>query len=164
MGKGKTSTLNGSAVRAKGAGMKVLLFRFLKGVATSEDTPLNQLGITIYKTQTSKKFVIQMNDEEKNQTKEELKLSLEDLRLMYQNYDVIILDEFLDLMVDNVSLLKEGEAIELLTELKQSGKEIMVSGHYKLNKLFKLADLVTHYTPEKHYYEQGQKARKGIEY
>lgn len=164
MGKGKSSTLNGSAVRATGAGMKVVLFRFLKGRKTSEDSMLRKIGIPVYKAQTNEKFVIQMNDEEKKQTKIELLEILEKLKNIYKDFDLIILDELLDLIVDNVSLLKEQEIVDLLQELKSSKKEIMISGHYKNEGIFKLADLITYYNPEKHYFEQGQQARKGIEF
>lgn len=164
MGKGKTSTLNGSAIRAKASGMNVIIFRFLKGRQSSEDALLQQNDITIYKTQTDEKFVIQMNEEEKAKTKKELLLSIKDLKNFHKEFDLIILDEFLDLIVDNVSLMNEEEMTSLLKELKESGNEIMISGHQKNEKIFELADLITHFDPEKHYYEKGIKARKGIEY
>ena len=164
MGKGKSSTLNGSAVRATGAGMKVVLFRFLKGRKTSEDPMLKKIGIPVYKTQTNEKFVIQMDEQEKKQTKIELIESLDKLKSIYKEFDLIILDELLDLIVDNVSLLQEQDLVNLLKELKGSKKEIMISGHYKNENIFKLADLITYYNPERHYFEQGQEARKGIEF
>ena len=164
MGKGKSSTLNGSAVRATGAGMKVVLFRFLKGRKTSEDDPLKKIGISVYKTQTSEKFVIQMSEKEKKKTKIELDEYIQKLRDIYQEFDLVILDEFLDLIVENVSLMTEEEIISILQEIKNDGKEIMISGHVKNDNIFQLADLITYYNPERHYFEQGQQARKGIEF
>ena len=165
MGKGKSSTLNGSAVRAFGSGMKVVLFRFLKGRKTSEDPMIRKIGIPVYKTQSNEKFVIQMNQEEKKATKIELDAAIKTLKSVYEEYDLIILDELLDLIVDNVALLKEEDIVELLKEIKgTANKEVMISGHYKNENIFKLADLITYYNPERHYFEQGQQARKGIEF
>jgi len=163
LGKGKTSTLNGSAIRAKGAGIKVVVFRFLKGRETSEDKILKKFDINVYKDQSSEKFVIQMNEEEFKKTKEELNKTIKKLKKIFNSYEMIILDEFIDLAAENVNLMSEDEIISIIESLGDD-KEILISGHTKLEKLFKKADLITEYTPTKHYFEQGIKARKGIEY
>jgi len=162
-GKGKTSTLNGSTIRAKGAGMSVVVFRFLKGKNTSEDILLKKLGINVYKTQSSEKFVFQMNDEEFNKTKQELEKIINKLKEVAPKYEMVILDEFIDLAANNVNLMTEDEIISLVNSLGDD-KEILISGHTKLNKLFNNADLITEYSPTKHYFQKGVKARKGIEY
>ena len=162
LGKGKTSTLNGSAIRAMGAGMSVVIFRFLKGRETSEDALLKKLDIPIYKSQTSKKFVVQMSDEEVIKTKEELKLIINELKRISFSYEMIILDEFIDLAAKNVNLMTEDEMIKIIESL--GNKEILMSGHTKLEKLFNRMDLITEYAPTKHYFEKGIQARKGIEY
>ncbi|AGR40804.1 cob(I)yrinic acid a,c-diamide adenosyltransferase [Spiroplasma taiwanense] len=64
-GKGKTSILNGTAIRAIGAGLKVKYIRFLKNRETSENKVLEKIGIKIENYyHFSKKFVWEMNLEE----------------------------------------------------------------------------------------------------
>ena len=67
-GKGKTSTLNGSAIRAKSAGLKVAYVRFLKGRFTSENNLLEKCGIKIENFHHTTKFTIEMNEEEFKET------------------------------------------------------------------------------------------------
>ena len=162
MGKGKTSTLNGSAIRAKGAGYKVLYARFLKGVKTSEDEILPSIVDKFIKVQSSPKFVIQMSEEEKNLTSRETKKTLDDIKNISQDYDFVILDELLDLFVDNVSLVTENDIIEFIKSL--GDKEILISGHYLTEGIETSADLITKFEPQKHYFEKGIKARKGVEF
>lgn len=162
MGKGKTSTLNGSAIRATGAGLKVLYAKFLKGRESSEDKIISNTVDKFIRVQSSEKFVIQMKQEEKNKTKQEVIKALKQITNEVNNYDVFILDEILDLIVDNVSLITEEELIEFLLEFKH--KDILVSGHTITKKLKENADLITKFKAKKHYFDKGIKAKQGIEY
>ena len=49
-GKGKTTAAIGLAVRAAGAGRRILIAQFLKGNHTSELLPLRKLGIRVIRT------------------------------------------------------------------------------------------------------------------
>lgn len=161
-GRGKTSLLNGSAIRAHGAGLKVGVFRFLKGRESSEDEVLVKLGIEVKKFHSSEKFIIQMNPEEKFKARSEALAGLKYIILNRKKYDVIILDELLDLTTKTVSFISQKELKEFLTYLKE--QEVLVSGHECLEELKEMADLVTFLDTEKHYFDKGVKARHGIEY
>lgn len=161
-GKGKTSTLNGSAIRAKGAGLNVKVFKFLKGVESSEDDLIRDLGIIVTKVNVGKKFVFQMNEQEKSQLKKLVDEILFYIKTNIEKFDVIILDEFLDLTAKNVKMLTEDEVMEFINSIKH--KEILISGHTKIKKLFKEADLITKFMKERHYFDKGVNARKGIEF
>ena len=161
MGKGKTSALNGSAVRAKGAGFSVTIYRFLKGVKTNEDDLLKQMGINVVSLHPSPKFVIQMNDDEKKLAREAIVKTFDLMR--EDKSDVIILDEFLDLTYDNVKMSTVDESVKLIKDIND-GREIIISGHNEVKELFDLADLISFIKPEKHYYWKGVKARKGFEF
>ena len=163
LGKGKTSTLNGSAIRAKGAGFKVAIFRFLKGRQTHEDNLIRKLQIPVISLHSSPKFVIEMNEEEKKQAVEDVKETMNKILEMKETLDMILLDEFIDLATKNVGILTEKEIIDFIDKIKLN-KEILISGHTKLESFFKKVDLITEYTPTKHYFEKGIKARKGIEF
>ena len=163
LGKGKTSTLNGSAIRAKGAGFNVAVFRFLKGRKTHEDDQLEKLGIPVISLHSSVKFVIEMDEKEKEQAIKDVKSTMIKILQMQEKLDMIILDEFIDLAAKNVNIVSELEIIKFLEKINKR-KEILMSGHTKLQNLFNKVDLITEYTPIKHYFEKGIKARKGIEF
>lgn len=161
-GKGKTSALNGSAIRASGDSKRVGVFRFLKGMETSEDKALMQLGIYVEKINVGTKFVFEMNDYEKLELK---KLVLDRMAFIIKNknnYDVLVLDEFLDLAASNVSIVSAEEMNEFIDYVKD--KELIISGHTKVKLLFKRADLITKLKKERHYFDLGIKARKGFEF
>ena len=71
--------------------------------------------------------------------------------------DMIILDEFLDLIP---KFLSADDALNLL----RKNKEYILTGHTRIEPLFDKADYITNFQKEKHPYDKGVKARKGIEY
>ena len=73
--------------------------------------------------------------------------------------NIIILDEFLDVIDTFVSL---NDSLDLLNCLKD--KEVIITGHKKIDKFFEKADYITHMEKVKHPYDLGIGARKGIEY
>ena len=75
-------------------------------------------------------------------------------------YDIIILDEI------NVAvwfdLIKAEDVLELLNE-RPKNIEFILTGRRAPKALIKIADLVSDMKEIKHYYNQGIKARTGIE-
>lgn len=162
-GKGKTSTLNGQALRLIGAGKKVCIVRFLKWQHSSEDSVIESLGISVNKFHSSPKFVMQMTDEEKNEAKKKMDEGFKFIKENANNYDAILLDELLDLAASNVNFASPQELLELISSIPKN-KEVFISGHISIKPLFDSADLITHFEKEKHYFDRGHKARKGIEF
>lgn len=162
-GKGKTSALNGQAVRLVGAGLKVGIFRFLKGRDSAEDKVLESLGIKVTQFHSSSKFVFEMNEEEKNQAKLKMDEGLNFIRQNINNFDAIILDEILDLTASTVGFISQHGLSDFINSLPKE-KEIFISGHTIVKPLFDDADLITHFEKEKHYFDKGIKARHGIEF
>ena len=70
---------------------------------------------------------------------------------------VIILDEFIDLIPNFISL---DDAKKLLN----NDKEYILTGHSRIDELVEIADYVTNFQKEKHPYDNGVNARRGIEY
>ncbi len=163
LGKGKTSALNGQAIRSHGAGLKVGIFRFLKGQETSEDKVLMSLGIIVKKFHSSEKFVIQMNEEEKEAARKSMHDGIKYIQEHKDEFDIILLDEILDLVASSVMLISEEELTTFIKEIAID-KEIFVSGHTIVKQIFSQADLITFFDKEKHYFDRGVKARKGIEF
>ncbi len=75
-------------------------------------------------------------------------------------YQLIILDEFLDVFKYN--LLDISESIMWLTRLKAN--DIIITGHEKVEKLFEIGNYITYFKMEKHPYIKYIRARKGIEF
>lgn len=158
-GKGKTTAAMGLALRALGSGKRVVIVQFLKGGKSGEIPLLEQLGAKIYRGKAGQKFVFQMNDAEKAETRE---LQNANLRAAQQEpADLLILDEAgsaweLD-MVDK-ELLK---AVVLERPAKQ---ECVLTAHGAPDWMLEAADYSTEMKCHRHPYQKGIAAREGIEY
>ncbi|SDZ19735.1 cob(I)yrinic acid a,c-diamide adenosyltransferase [Tindallia californiensis] len=158
-GKGKTTAALGLSLRAVCSGKKVYVGQFIKGMAYSEmKAPSLLEGITI--EQYGRDCFI------KNDPTEEdvliAKKGLDTAREIIRNktYDVVVLDEL------NVALYYKLVSIDKVLDLiaaKPASTELIITGRYAPAELLEVADLVTEMKEVKHYYQQGVKARKGIE-
>ncbi|SFI35483.1 cob(I)alamin adenosyltransferase [Tindallia magadiensis] len=158
-GKGKTTAALGLSLRAVCSGKKVYIGQFIKGMAYSEmKAPSLLEGITI--EQYGRDCFI------KNDPTEEdvliAKKGLDTAREIIRNktYDVVVLDEL------NVALYYKLISIDEVLDLiaaKPASTELIITGRYAPDELLEVADLVTEMKEVKHYYQQGVKARKGIE-
>lgn len=150
-GKGKTTAAIGQGVRAKGSGMNVLLVQFLKDNKSSELKELKKLEFDVFEAPDSLPF--NPGDFYKEWVDNALNY------IKNSNADMIILDEFADIIG---SFIDESFAALFIGSLK--GKEVVITGHKKVDSLFDSADYITHMEKEKHPFDLGVKARKGIEY
>lgn len=162
-GKGKTTAAIGLAVRALGAGKKVLMLQFLKGQQSSELEPLRRLGIVIERTEEIKKFVFQMNEQELAEAAKSCEACIEALRQAFteDGYDMVVLDEVVDAV--NCKLVDTTVLLELL-QSRPAGVEIIMTGRNPNDQIVEAADYLTVMTALKHPYQQGVQSRKGIEY
>ena len=69
-GKGKTTAAMGLALRALGAGHSVTILQFLKDGSSAELAPLRTLGARVLAGQTGSRFVFQMTEAERAQTRQ----------------------------------------------------------------------------------------------
>lgn len=147
-GKGKTTAAIGQGMRAKGAGKSVTFVQFLKDNKSSE---LSVLPFDIFNAPNSLSF----NPGKEYQTWVDNAIDY----IINSKSDMIILDEFLDVIDTFVPVDK---ALDILDTL--DGREIVITGHKEIKKLFEKADYITFMDKIKHPYDLGVKARKGIEY
>lgn len=159
-GKGKTTAALGLAMRGAGAGMKVCVVQFMKGGDTSELESLKQLkNITVMRCDREYGFSFCMSDEDrKNITACHNKLLEE---AFAGGYDMIILDEFN--CAYESGFLDAVRAEELIINGKSSA-EIIITGRNPASVFIDIADYISEITCRRHPYEQGIKARRGIEY
>lgn len=158
-GKGKTTAAMGLALRALCAGLRVTVVQFLKDGQSSELDGLRRLGASIYSGEPGMKFVFQMTQEERAQTREKQDALLR--RALAEPCDMLVLDEACAAwrlgMVDDVLLQKA-------VLHRAPGTEIVLTGRDPAPWMRMVADYVTDMRAEKHPYEKGIAARKGIEY
>ena len=158
-GKGKTTAAMGLALRAMGSGKRVVILQFLKGGKSGEVPLLEQLGAKVYRGKAGQKFVFQMNEAEKEATRQLQNANL--TAAMADPADLLILDEAgsaweLD-MVDKALLQKA--VLERPAE-----QECVLTAHAALQWMLDAADYATEMKCRRHPYQRGISARQGIEY
>jgi cob(I)alamin adenosyltransferase len=160
-GKGKTTAAIGLAVRAQGAGLKVLFVQFLKGQQTSELEPLKKIGVTVMRTDSIKKFIPYMTEQEKKDCMQGQQHCFKEAIKQFGEYDVVIFDEAVGAVT--TGMLPLIDVINMINT-KPENIELILTGRQPPAELVELADYVSEIKAIKHPYEKGIKARKGIEY
>ena len=161
-GKGKTTAAVGLAVRVAGAGKRVLLTQFFKSGSSSEITALSALeNIDVLMPDEYHGRYKNMDDAQKLSINETYQLFLPDFLERGKAYDMVVLDEAVSAY--GYGML-DGEV--LLPFLREEGnaREIVLTGREPFPELLELADYATEMRNEKHPFDRGVKARKGIEY
>lgn len=181
-GKGKTTAAIGLAIRALGAGKRVLLLQFMKSKVYSEHNILPQISPELHLETLGKPFFVA---KEGSLTAEELakwgsevvvfppgKPPADYVAVAVQGiarakeavsngkYDLVILDEI------NVAMyfeLVSWQQVEDVINSKMENVELVLTGRGASPELIERADLVTEMREVKHYYQQGVAARLGIE-
>ncbi len=158
-GKGKTTAAMGLALRALGAQMQVTVMQFLKNRPSGEVEMLRRCGATVLRGQANDKFVFQMDEAERAQT---ARIHEDNFRAAtHSGCDLLVLDEALSAV--SVGVFSQEALLEFLRG-KPSNLEVVITGHAPLPDVVALADYVTHMTCERHPYQRGVQARRGIEY
>jgi cob(I)alamin adenosyltransferase len=167
-GKGKTTSALGTALRACGNDYKVHLIQFMKNGADTleEQIPGEIKALSKHPTFSYKRFgsdgwVIKTPKPSQIKSCQEA-LQYVSNSLQSDKYNIVIADEILYAV--QLELLKEQEIIDLIKN-KPKDKELILTGSHKpFLKIHELADLVTEIKKEKHPFDKGFIARKGLEY
>jgi cob(I)alamin adenosyltransferase len=104
-----------------------------------------------------------MNEEEKQALHQETQLGFQMFLKDIQSnaFDLVVADELLGCIQNG--LINETELLNGLKN-KNHHVEVIISGRYLSPFLQELADLVTKFNGEKHYFNNQVSARKGIEF
>jgi cob(I)alamin adenosyltransferase len=158
-GKGKTTAAFGLALRACGAGLKVFIGQFVKGMFYSELNIIPEIKNITLKQYGQDCFIV--NKPSENDIAIARK-GFEEIKniLSSDEYDIVILDEA------NIALYYNLFTVdELIDALKNRNQniEVIITGRKAPEKLIAHADLVTEMKEIKHYYTKGVEARDGIE-
>lgn len=159
-GKGKTTAALGLALRAAGAGLRVLIIQFVKGREYSEHKALRRLDDLITIRKCGRRCFVHGKP-----APADLKAARRGLReagkaVASGDYDVVILDEAI--IAAHLKLIPAPELTRLAKE-KPPDVELVFTGRNATPELIKAADLVTDMREISHYYRKGVPARRGIE-
>lgn len=162
-GKGKTTAAVGLAIRAAGAGKRVLFAQFLKDGTSSEMQVLRNInGVTVEVCTTPHGFIKNMDAEEKQRAKADFTALLEQvLRHAEEGADLLVLDEIIPAC--NHAMVEESVLTEFLHSRPEK-LEVVLTGRSPSQTLLCAADYVTEMRKVKHPYDQGISARYGIEF
>lgn len=163
-GKGKTTAAMGTALRAVGQGMRVLMLQFLKGSWHYGELDAAQaFGDRFIMKQMGRGFV-KVGAE---------KPDPEDVRLVEQawaeaasainsrDWDLVILDEINYAI--SYHMLDPAKVVGVLKN-KPAMVHVILTGRNAHPTIVELADTVTEMRQVKHAYEKGVEAQRGIEY
>ena len=159
-GKGKTTAALGLTLRAVGAGLKVYIAQFIKKGDYSEIIALERLSdsVTVEQFGCGRFSKGRASDEDIALAHKGLG-RIKDIFASGQ-YDVVIMDEA------NVAVscgLFGVEALLDIMDLKPAAVELIITGRNAPASVIEKADLVSQVNAVKHYFQNGVKARIGIE-
>ncbi|KHF40757.1 cob(I)yrinic acid a,c-diamide adenosyltransferase [Halalkalibacter okhensis] len=165
-GKGKTTSALGLALRGIGRGFNVKIYQFIKSPQRSygEQIALKKLGVEM--VQLGIGFTWTKTPEEH---REALRNGWPKAKaaVMSGEYDLIILDELNNALAINKfpidDVLPLNEVIDVIQN-KPPHVHLVITGRDARQEIKDLADLVSIIEPEKHYYNEGIPAVKGIEF
>jgi cob(I)alamin adenosyltransferase len=163
-GKGKTTAAMGTALRAVGNGMKVLMLQFLKGSwHYGELDAVKTFGDNFIMKQLGRGFVkvggAETDPEDIRMVEEAWQESHQ--AIMSGNWDLVILDEINYAI--SYGMLDPEKVVETLKQ-KPEMVHVILTGRNAHAKIVEVADTVTEMRQVKHAYESGILAQRGIEY
>lgn len=160
-GKGKTTAALGLMVRAKGRGLRVSLFQFVKHSLAmfGEHRSLTRLEVPFQGLGDG--FTWRSKDLENSAAMAEAGWALAKTAIQSGEWDMIVLDEF-------TYALKFGwvawDDVKTVLMARDSALHIVITGRDAPPELIELADTVTEMQPVKHAFDAGIKAQAGIEH
>ena len=159
-GKGKTTAALGLALRAAGAGLKVYIAQFVKGMKYNEIKSLAKLQDSILIKQYGRSCLINRNPE-----KEDIQAAQKGLKEVKEimcsgEFQMIILDEAN--IATRYNLFSVDELLDFI-KAKPEEVELVITGRTADPRIIEKADLVTEMKEIKHYNQKGVEAREGIE-
>jgi cob(I)alamin adenosyltransferase len=163
-GKGKTTAAMGTALRAVGNGMKVLMLQFLKGSwHYGELDAVKAFGENFVMKQMGRGFVkvggAETDPEDVRLVEEAWREARE--AIASGKWDLVVLDEI------NYAItygMLDPAAVVAALKAKPEGVHVILTGRNAHPTIIELADTVTEMKQIKHAYEKGVMAQRGIEY
>src|SRR5690349_19897625 len=163
-GKGKTTAAMGTALRAVGNGMRVLMLQFLKGSwHYGELDAVEAFGDKFVMKQMGRGFVkvggAETDPEDVRMVEEAWREAEE--AILSAEWDLIVLDDINYAI--SYGMLDPEKVVEVLKR-KPEMVHVILTGRNAHPTIVELADTVTEMREVKHAYQKGVLAQRGIEY
>ena len=163
-GKGKTTAAMGTALRAVGQGMRVLMLQFLKGSwHYGELDAVKAFGDKFVMKQLGRGFVkvggAEPDPEDLKAVEDAWKES--EQAILSGQWDLVVLDEI------NYAIsykMLDAERVAEVLKRKPEMVHVILTGRNAHPAIVEIADTVTEMRQVKHAYEKGVMAQRGIEY
>jgi cob(I)alamin adenosyltransferase len=159
-GKGKTTAALGLALRASGRGLHTYIGQFMKGQRYGELQALHGHPYITVEQYGEVHHIYRDTVTEEDIAKARQGLERAREAMLSGKYDIVVLDEV------NITIwfgLLETEDVLAFLDQKPEQVEVVLTGRRAPQVLIDRADLVTEMREVKHYYQDGVKARAGIE-
>lgn len=163
-GKGKTTAAMGTALRAVGNGMKVLMLQFLKGSwHYGELDAVQAFGGDFVLKQMGRGFVKVGGAETDPEDIRMVEAAWDEAReaILSGEWDMVVLDEINYAI--GYGMLDPAKVVETL-KARPEMVHVILTGRNAHASLVEIADTVTEMRQVKHAYEGGVLAQRGIEY
>ena len=161
-GKGKTTAAAGLAIRFSATGGKTVFCQFLKNGTSGEIGVLSEIKNTeCLFCEENFGFTWEMSPQQRKKAGQVYLELLKNAADRCGENGMLVLDELLDVV--SAGLIEEEKVYNIICNIKNN-TEIIITGHSVCDKLFSVGDYITCMKKEKHPFDCGLQARKGIEY
>jgi cob(I)alamin adenosyltransferase len=163
-GKGKTTAAMGTALRAVGNGMKVLMLQFLKGSwHYGELDAVKAFGDNFVMKQMGRGFVKVGGAETDPEDIRMVEAAWDEAAqaILSGQWDLVVLDEINYAI--SYGMLDPAKVVETLGKRPEQ-VHVILTGRNAHPSIVEIADTVTEMKQVKHAYEKGVMAQRGIEY
>lgn len=177
-GKGKTTATLGAVLRAAGQGWRCVIIQFIKGSwPSSERVAIPRYLRDLVTIEAGGKGFVGIVDDRlpKSAHKKQARALFREVKQRFAIWHqawkkpelqprpphLVVLDEILDAV--EFGFLKQEEVVSLIRS-KPEHMHLILTGHKRFSKILAAADLVTHMKKEKHPFDWGLLAVRGLDY
>lgn len=162
-GKGKTTAAMGLVLRSVGCGNRPLVVQFLKGGKTGELDSLARLNVPVLRNGQNYGFFRTLSESDRTALLSEQNEMLQKVQTALQNkvYDLIVLDEIIGAYQLGAV---DQTLVENLLKAVPYEAELVLTGRNAPQWVRESADYVTVMEKEKHPFDCGISARRGVEF
>lgn len=177
-GKGKTTAALGAVLRAAGQGWRCVVIQFIKGSwPSSERVAIPRYLRDLVTIEAGGKGFVGIVDDRlpKSVHKKQARALFREVKQRFTIWrrawkkpelqprppTLVVLDELLDAV--EFGFLKQAEVVSLIRS-KPERMHLILTGHKRFPRILAAADLVTRMVKEKHPYDRGLLAVRGIDY
>jgi cob(I)alamin adenosyltransferase len=161
-GKGKSSSAIGTAFRAAGWNMQVLVIQFIKGKWKTGEQQAASRFENIEWHALGDGFTWDTNNPEQDQRTSREIWQLCQQKIRTRHYDLVVLDEIN--YVCHYGWISGQEIAEFIRQEKPPWMHLILTGRGAPKEIIDVADTVTEMQLIKHAFEQGIHAEQGVEF